>query len=75
MKKIVAIFSALLLTTGMTEIGCTYEEPAALSNAVTEETVQFYQQWKEKYLAQDTYVTNETQYYVWYTKETINLYQ
>lgn len=54
MKKIVAIFSALLLTTGMAEIGCTYEEPAALSNAVTEETVQFYQQWKEKYLAQDT---------------------
>ena len=69
MKKIVAIFSALLLTTGMAEIGCTYEEPAALSNAVTEETVQFYQQWKEKYLAQDTYVTNETQYYVWYSED------
>ncbi len=69
MKKIVAIFSALLLTTGTAEIGCTYEEPAALSNAVTEETVQFYQQWKEKYLAQDTYVTNETQYYVWYSED------
>ena len=32
MKKIVAIFSALLLTTGMTEIGCTYEELKKLFN-------------------------------------------
>ncbi len=33
------------------------------------ETIGFYETWKEKYLAQDSYVTDETQYYVYYGEE------
>lgn len=35
----------------------------------TDETVEFYNYWKEKYIVQDTYVTDENQYYVWYSDE------
>ena len=33
----------------------------------TDETVEFYNYWKERYVVQDTYVTDEKQYYVWYS--------
>ncbi len=33
------------------------------------ETKDFYNYWKEKYVVQDTYVTDEKQYYVWYSDE------
>ncbi len=39
-------------------------------NTLSEETVDFYDYWKEKYLAQDPYVQDETQYYVFYGDET-----
>lgn len=35
----------------------------------TDETVEFYNYWKERYVVQDTYVTDENQYYVWYSDE------
>ncbi|MBO5103852.1 MAG: hypothetical protein J6B74_02165 [Ruminococcus sp.] len=35
----------------------------------TDETVEFYNYWKERYVVQDTYVTDEKQYYVWYSDE------
>lgn len=40
-------------------------EPSALS----EDTLSFYEQWKEKYLTHDKYVMDETQYYVYYSEE------
>lgn len=39
-------------------------------NTLSEETVDFYGYWKEKYLAQDPYVKEQTQYYVFYGDET-----
>lgn len=39
-------------------------------NTLSEETVDFYGYWKEKYLAQDPYVKDQTQYYVFYGDET-----
>ncbi len=38
-------------------------------SVLSEETVNFYTYWKEKYLAQNPYVTDETQYYVYYADE------
>lgn len=38
-------------------------------NTLSNETLNFYQQWKEKYLSKDKYVTDENQYYVWYGEE------
>lgn len=35
----------------------------------TDETVEFYNYWKERYVVQDTYKTDEKQYYVWYSDE------
>lgn len=40
-------------------------EPSALS----EDTLSFYEQWKEKYLTHDKYVMDETQYYIYYSEE------
>lgn len=35
----------------------------------TAETLEFYEYWKDKYLRQDKYVTDETQYYIYYSEE------
>ena len=39
------------------------------ASVLSEETTAFYENWKDKYLVQDTYVSDETQYYVWYSEE------
>lgn len=39
----------------------------ANAEKLTNETVDFYDYWKEKYIVQDKYVTDDTQYYVWYS--------
>ncbi len=39
------------------------------ADGFAEDTVSFYQTWKNKYLTQDKYVTDETQYYVYYAEE------
>lgn len=36
---------------------------------LSNDTVDFYNQWKEKYLMQDSYVKDEVQYYVYYSEE------
>lgn len=61
-----AILSALMLTASAVPVSCASAETAP----ITTETQTFYQQWKTKYLKQDTYVQDETQYYVWYSEET-----
>lgn len=62
-KKISAIFLATAVLYGIT--------PFAVSadNTISQDTVNFYNQWKDKYLVQDNYVTDETQYYVYYSEE------
>lgn len=39
------------------------------TSALSEDTLSFYEQWKEKYLTHDKYVTDGTQYYVYYSEE------
>lgn len=60
LKKILAFVFALA---SIPMIDCTYVNAEKLTN----ETVDFYDYWKEKYIVQDKYVTNDTQYYVWYS--------
>lgn len=40
-----------------------------IRSPLTEETKSFYDNWKSRYLAENTYVTNEQQYYIWYSGE------
>lgn len=64
-KKAVAIatFSAMMI--GTLSMPCTAAETKSFSS----ETTNFYELWKNKYIEQDTYVTDETQYYVFYEEE------
>lgn len=39
------------------------------TSALSEDTLSFYEQWKEKYLTHDKYVMDETQYYIYYSEE------
>lgn len=64
LKKAAAVITAVILNLPMT-LAVSAENPAELSN----ETLEFYDYWKAKYVAQDTYVTDETQYYVYYSEE------
>lgn len=41
----------------------------AAQDRLSDETIRFYNSWKQKYLVQDTYVSDETQYYVYYSEE------
>lgn len=36
----------------------------------SKDTTEFYEKWKDKYLLKNPYVTDEVQYYVWYSEET-----
>lgn len=65
--KIISLVSALGILTG--SFSYALQTRAEDTATLTEETISFYQQWKEKYLAQDTYVSDETQYYIWYSEE------
>ncbi|MDE6426858.1 MAG: hypothetical protein K2K89_12110 [Ruminococcus sp.] len=62
-KKIPALILSAVMAQGII--------PAYVSaeNTLSEDTVNFYNQWKQKYLVQDNYVTDETQYYVYYSEE------
>lgn len=75
MKKanvILSFVTALGIVTS--HFGCVLNASAEdeTTPVVSEDTISFYQQWKEKYLAQDNYVTDETQYYVYYSEEKYN---
>ncbi len=48
----------------------TYEEPEEKpveQKELSEDTINFYAKWKENYVVKNPYVTDETQYYVWYS--------
>ncbi len=59
----VSLFSFTAMTVS------SYETNTMQYGELSEETVNFYTYWKEKYLAQNPYVTDETQYYVYYADE------
>lgn len=70
-KKITAIIlSASAWITCMFPIGSAAEVSAVNGNPLSEETMAFYDYWKEKYLTHDPYATEEAQYYVFYGDQT-----
>ncbi len=75
MKHIIYKIIAVAIATG-NMISCTASSAATqevhnmTTNALSDETIRFYNYWKEKYLAQDTYVQDEMQYYVFYGEQT-----
>lgn len=70
-KKISAVIVAVsALSTYFVPVVSMAEVRDVNVNTLSEETVDFYGYWKEKYLAQDPYVKEQTQYYVFYGDET-----
>lgn len=65
---VITAVTAIVTSTGI--YSSAIEEEAMNNNILSEETTNFYEYWKDKYLAQDTYVTDETQYYVFYGEQT-----
>lgn len=63
-KKTIAAITAIILAFP-TALSAAAEDTAVLSG----DTLKFYDYWKNKYVTQDTYVTDETQYYVYYNTE------
>ena len=70
-KKITVFITAF---TSMITLSGMYKSvtPVALEaeSVLVKETINFYDYWKEKYLVQNPYVTDETQYYVFYGDQT-----
>lgn len=46
------------------------DDSSATTNTLSEETVNFYEKWKNEYVIKNSYITDEEQYYVWYSGET-----
>lgn len=74
MRLIKKITSFITACTAMITFSGMYESvtPASLETEaiLTKETINFYDYWKEKYLVQNPYVTDEIQYYVFYGDQT-----
>lgn len=65
-----AVTAAFLLLDLAAVSGCAEEQTTASgTNGVSQETMQLYRFWKTRYVTQDTYVTTEPQYYVYYSEE------
>lgn len=70
LKKTIALIT---VCTGLTALCGMYRSApvnAEPTSALTKETTSFYEQWKNKYVVKNPYVTSEEQYYVWYSGET-----
>ena len=63
-------FAALLLAAGLTISAAAPLCAAAETADKTADMIAFYQEWKSKYVRQNTYATDETQYYVYYSEDT-----
>ncbi len=61
--RITALAAVPAMVLAMTALPCRAAQP------LSEDTVSFYEEWKERYLVQDPYVTDEAQYYVWYSEK------
>ncbi len=71
--KILKQISTILLSAVFLPLSCVpaYVCDAADRNGtlITEDTISFYETWKEKYLVQDKYAADVPQYYVYYSEE------
>lgn len=67
-KKIIALI--LTFATVVTPFTCSAHAIEENAGTLSKETTNFYDYWKEKYLAQDPYIKSENQYYVFYGEQT-----
>lgn len=67
-KKITALI--LTLTIIITSFTCTSYAIEGNAQELSKETVNFYNYWKGRYLAQNPYIKDEKQYYVFYGEQT-----
>ncbi|MDE6519170.1 MAG: hypothetical protein K2K91_01755 [Ruminococcus sp.] len=71
--KLIKNISAFLSVAVMSQcVFCVSNTVNATDIQFTNDTISFYNQWKEKYIVQDNYVTDEVQYYVYYSEEKYN---
>ncbi len=68
-KKIAAVTALTGLLTMALPVCASAEKVQYETQILSEETTSFYKQWKEKYLIKNNYVTDKSQYYVWYSEE------
>ena len=74
-KHITAALFAAAMLTSVCAAPCMAAEPLFPTvQPVSEETASFYETWKDKYLTQDSYITGDAQYYVWYSGESYTSY-
>ena len=71
--KLIKNFCTIMLSASVFSFSCipisTCHGADLQEKRISEDTLGFYETWKEKYLAQDDYVTDEAQYYVYYGEE------
>lgn len=65
---VIAVLTVILICFGGYSFA-SYKENEKTAD-FTKDTTDFYEKWKEKYLLKNPYVTDEVQYYVWYSGET-----
>lgn len=67
------VFVVTLLTVIIVSFGgCDSESDKTQKKTAdfTKDTTEFYEKWKDRYLLKNPYVTDEVEYYVWYSGET-----
>lgn len=71
-KKKISAVVAVLTVVMICSAGCdsASDEVHEQTADFTKDTTDFYETWKDRYLLKNPYVTDEAQYYVWYSGET-----
>ncbi len=70
-KKIISVIAAIsIIVTCALPCEDISDVNAATTGTLSEETLDFYDYWKDKYLVENPYVKDETQYYVFYGDKT-----
>lgn len=64
-QKSIAFLTAFAALSGCVNSSAVRQNPQNLS----EDTISFYTEWKDRYLVQNPYVTEQSQYYVWYNED------
>ncbi|MDE5764855.1 MAG: hypothetical protein K2I00_07800 [Ruminococcus sp.] len=67
-KKVTAVSAVVALIQCVFSVN-NIDTVSAYDSVLSAETTDFYKNWKEKYVVQDKYVTDEKQYYVYYSEE------
>ena len=69
-RSIAAVLSACLMTSFVTAFPIMTDSAEPAGHTLSAETLSYYADWKSTYLRENTYVSSETQYYVFYGEQT-----